>query len=152
MSALEQIKRKFAGQVEVQEKSPRRVYLTAAKELARTIVRYCFCDLGARFSIVSAVDTRTGVELLYHLAFDREQLMLTVKTLVKKPELEMESCTDFMPAANWIEREIAEMFGVKFAGHPQLATLLLPDDWPDGVYPLRKNSFDSEKENTEREN
>ena len=53
----------------------------------------------------------------------------------------MASCTDFLPAAEWIEREIAEMFGVKFTGHPQPETLLLPDDWPDGVYPLRKSDF-----------
>jgi Ni,Fe-hydrogenase III component G len=70
--------------------------------------------------------------------------------LVEKPELKMDSFTDFMPAADWIEREIHEMLGVDFVGHPNLTKLLLPDDWPEGNHPYRKQTFESEKENDER--
>jgi NADH:ubiquinone oxidoreductase subunit C len=106
--------------------------------------------MGARMSIASGVDTRPGIEILYHMAFDKHNMIVTVKVLVKKPELEMPSFTDFMPAAEWIEREIHELLGVNFIGHPRLEKLLLPDDWQEGVYPLRKKTFESEKENIER--
>jgi NADH-quinone oxidoreductase subunit C len=41
-------------------------------------------------------------------------------------------------AAYIYEREVHDILGVQFTGHPDLARLLLPDEWPDGVYPLRK--------------
>jgi Ni,Fe-hydrogenase III component G len=151
MSALEQIRKKF-NRVEITEKSPRRAYVGADNETAKAVVLYCFGELKARLSTISGVDTRPGVELLYHLAFDSEARVITVRTLVNKPELEINSVTPEIPAAEWIEREIAEMLGVKFTGHPNLTTLLLPDGWPEGVYPLRKQSFESRQELKETEN
>jgi NADH:ubiquinone oxidoreductase subunit C len=85
------------------------------------------------------------------MAFDKHDLMVTVRTVVEKPELKMPTLTDIIPAANWIEREIHEMLGVDFTGHPGLERLLLPDDWQAGDYPFRKKIFDSEKENTEKD-
>lgn len=149
---LAKIKEKLSPQATILEKSPSRVFITVSNAEAKELAHYFFIDLSSRFSIASGVDTRLGIELLYHFAFDQVGLVITIKTMVPKPELEMESFSSFMPAAEWIEREIHEMLGVKFIGHPKLETLLLPDDWPEGVYPLRKNSFDSEVENEEREN
>jgi NADH:ubiquinone oxidoreductase subunit C len=152
MSVVEQIKDRFREKVDIFEKSKKRTYVTAStKEVGKELVRYLFKDLGARMSIASGVDTRPGIEILYHMAFDKLDLIITVKVLVKKPELKMLSFTDFMEGANWIEREIHELLGVEFIGHPNLETLLLPDDWEPGVYPLRKKTFESEKENAERE-
>jgi len=47
--------------------------------------------------------------------------------------------TDIIPGALLYEREIHDLFGVKFEGHPNLEPLILPDDWPADNYPLRKN-------------
>ena len=151
MSVLNQIKSQFGDKLDIFEKSKKRIYITVAKEDAKEVVRYLFKDLGARLSIASGVDTRPGIEILYHMVFDKHNMIVTVKVLVKKPELEMPTFTDFMGAANWIEREIHELLGVNFAGHPNLATLLLPDDWQPGMFPLRKKTFESEKEGIERE-
>jgi Ni,Fe-hydrogenase III component G len=150
MNLTIEIKNKYSDKVEIFEKSPTRIYVTVAKPLAKEVVKFLHLDLGARFSIASGLDSRLGIEILYHLAFDKLGVVVSVRTLVEKPELEFETFTDFMPAANWIEREIHEMLGVKFNGHPNLTRLLLPDDWPDGVYPFRKKTFESEKENIER--
>ncbi|MFC1568169.1 NADH-quinone oxidoreductase subunit C [Candidatus Margulisiibacteriota bacterium] len=151
MHIVEQIKQQFKGKADIHEKSVTRLYVTVAKEDAHEVVRYMFKDMGARMAIASGVDTRPGIEILYHMAFDAYDMMVTVKVLVKKPELSMPTFTDFMPAADWIEREIHELLGVNFVGHPRLEKLLLPDDWPEGVHPLRKKTLESERENVERD-
>jgi NADH:ubiquinone oxidoreductase subunit C len=51
----------------------------------------------------------------------------------------MESIAKRIPALNWIEREIHEMLGVEFKGHPNMKRLLLADSFPEGKYPLRKD-------------
>jgi Ni,Fe-hydrogenase III component G len=150
MNLIEKIKEKFGEKVEIFEKSRRRIYVDISKEEAKELVRFLFRDLKARFSIATGLDIRPGVEILYHLAFDELGIMVSVRVLVPKPGLEMDSFTDFMPAADWIEREIHEMLGVNFIGHPNLQRLLLPDDWPEGNHPYRKQTFESEKENDER--
>ena len=98
-----------------------------------------FRDLGARLITISSVDTRPGIELLYHLAFDRAGLVCTVRTIVPKPSPEIESITPAIPGAEWVEREIHELMGVDFLNHPNLAPLILADDWPEGSYPLRRS-------------
>jgi len=150
MTVTKQIKDKFKDKVEILEKSKKRIYISVVKEDAKDVARYLFSDLGARFSTASGIDTRLGVEILYHMAFDKNGIVVSIRTLVPKPELEMHTFTDIIPATEWIEREIHEMFGVDFIGHPFLERLLLPDDWEEGVYPFRKKTFESEKENLER--
>ena len=77
------------------------------------------------------------MELIYHYMFGEEGVLCNLKTLVAKPELKVGSIGAFLPAADWIEREMAEMYGVTFEGHPDPRHLLLPDGWPDGNYPYR---------------
>jgi len=146
MNILEEIRTKFGNKVDIFVKSKKRVYVSVSLDDAKVVIGYLFRILGARMSIATGIDTRTGVEMLYHMAFDKHDLVVTVRTMVEKPELKMPTLTDIIPAANWIEREIHEMLGVDFIGHPGLERLLLPDDWEVGEYPFRKKTFDSEKE------
>ena len=138
---IENIKvRSGGGLVEINDRSLRRIYVTIKKEALPKIARYLFNDVKARFVTASGVDTRTGVEILYHFSIDKIGLMVSLRVILEKPCLEIESLTSIMKCAEWIEREIHEMLGVDFKGHPNLKHLLLKDDWPEGNYPLRKDA------------
>ncbi len=87
------------------------------------------------------------MEILYHMAFDKEDIVLSVRTMVEEAcACDAQHYSDEVPAARWVEREIHEMIGVDFRGHPNMEHLLLPDDWEEGKYPYRKKTFDSEHE------
>lgn len=151
MNIIEEIKNKYGGKVKILEKSKKRVFVNAEQGDAKELVSWLFQDMKARFSIATAIDVRIGVEILYHMAFDQQGVLVSVRTVIPKPELAMPTLTDVIEGANWIEREIHEMLGVNFIGHPNLKRFLLPDDWPEGEYPYRKKTYGSEQENAERE-
>jgi len=67
--------------------------------------------------------------------------MITVKAFIHdREDPAIESITPFLPGAEWIEREVHDVFGIDFKNHPNLTRLILADDWPEGVYPERKDA------------
>lgn len=67
---------------------------------------------------------------------------VTVRTEVDPAKMTFPSVTPFVPACVWGERELRDMFGLIPEGLPDRRRLVLPDDWPSGLYPLRKDSMD----------
>ena len=123
----------------VYEKSEKRVYIQIKANAIVRIAEYLFKEIGARFNIASGVDGRNQMEILYHFTVEDIDLVISLRVTLPKTKLEIASLTSVFTAAHWIEREIHELLGVNFVGHPQLTRLLLPEDWPEGVYPLRKD-------------
>jgi formate hydrogenlyase subunit 5 len=81
----------------------------------------------------------------YVLSVEKEQdphknFWLTVKALIPSHKPEFPSVTPRVPAAVWYEREVRDMFGLEPVGLPDTRRLVLPDDWPDQHYPLRKDA------------
>lgn len=76
-------------------------------------------------------------EVVYHLLSipRKERVRLKVRLDGSSPAIE--SVTSVWPAANHYEREVFDLFGVRFAGHPNLKRIMMPDDWEG--YPLRKD-------------
>jgi NADH:ubiquinone oxidoreductase subunit C len=102
--------------------------------------RYIFEELNSRFIIASGVDTpRGGVEILYHFDFFQLPQVFSLRVFLKKSRLEIESLAPFIKGTEWIEREMNELLGITFKNHPDMKHLLLPDDWPKGNYPLRRD-------------
>jgi len=64
--------------------------------------------------------------------------VVTLQTTFPKEMNEIDTITDLVPAAQFIEREISDLFGVKFRNHPKPERLILPRDWPAENRPLRK--------------
>ena len=79
------------------------------------------------------------MEILYHFTVEDIDLVISLRVDLPKTKLEIDSLTPVFTAAQWIEREMHELLGINFVGHPDLKPLLLPEDWPEGVYPLRKD-------------
>jgi len=124
--------------LEWQDNSSKRIYFTLDKKDIFETVRFLFKDLGLRFSTASSIDTEKGFEILYHFSFDKAGEFYSVRVLIEdKKHPQIDSITPIFPGAEWIEREIWELLGINFIGHPNLKRLLLAEDWPEGDYPLR---------------
>ena len=139
MDIKEKIRERLGDKViDWQEKNAKRIYFTAKKEDIFEIARVLFKELNLRFSIATGIDTPGAFEILYHFSFDETGQIFSVRVLIedkKKPEVN--SIANIFPGAEWIEREIWELLGINFIGHPNLKRLLLADEWPQGQYPLR---------------
>jgi NADH-quinone oxidoreductase subunit C len=118
-----------------------RYFLPCESQDAHEICRFLFEEIRARFVIATAIDSDDCYEILYHFAYDELGAVIHVKAYIRDRENpSIESIATFLPAAEWIEREMHDVLGIAFANHPRMKRLILADDWPDGVYPLRKEA------------
>ncbi len=83
------------------------------------------------------VSSAGSVELLY--SFCEGAAIITLRTSAAYEAAVVPTICNVIPSATLYEREIIELFGVAIDGTPDSSHLILPEDWPDGVYPLRKS-------------
>jgi Ni,Fe-hydrogenase III large subunit/Ni,Fe-hydrogenase III component G len=95
-------------------------------------------DKNAGISAITGLDLGETIGLMYH--FRSKGALVTVRTEVPKQDPRIRTIADMLPGAVFHEREVADLFGVVFEGHPNPARLVLPEDWPDNLYPLRKDA------------
>ncbi len=91
-------------------------------------------------SDISAVDRfplEPRFEVSYHLLSIARRARLRLKVKIQGNDAVVHSVTPVWPGANWHEREIFDLFGIRFEGHPDLRRILMPDDWEG--HPLRKD-------------
>jgi NADH:ubiquinone oxidoreductase subunit C len=124
--------------VEMKNPRERRIFLRVKKEAFRETLEYVVNDLGFKhLSAITGVDLGTEIELLYHVVLN-DAVVLTLGFSVPKEKSTTRTITDLVPSAVLYEREVHELLGVGFEGHPNLIPLVLPEGWPQDVYPLRK--------------
>ena len=115
----------------------RRVSVRVPPEMYKAVVEYVAKDLGLEFlGCVSGIDRGDSLEVVAHIGYS---LCVLVKTSIPRDNPEIDSITDILPAASLYEREAHDLLGIKFRGHPNLKRIFLPEDWPEEVYPLRKD-------------
>jgi formate hydrogenlyase subunit 5 len=95
-------------------------------------------DETTAISAITGLDLGETIEIMYHLRF--HGAIATIRTQVPKKNPKIRTITDILPGANFHEREVADLFGVTFRDHPDPARLVLPDDWPRDLFPLRKDA------------
>lgn len=76
-------------------------------------------------------------EVVYHLLSISKKERVRLKVRLNSSSPAIESLTPTWPAANYFEREVFDLFGIRFTGHPYLRRLLMPEDWEG--HPLRKD-------------
>lgn len=91
-----------------------------------------FCDLSA----VDYLEREPRFDLVYLLRRPEDADLIEIKVGVREEET-VPSSVSLLKGANWAEREIFDLFGIPFDGHPDLTRILLPDDWEG--HPLRRD-------------
>jgi NADH-quinone oxidoreductase subunit C len=86
--------------------------------------------------IDNGVEANT-MEVIYHLYSIPFNASLMLKVILPRENPEVESLCGVWKSANWLEREVYDMFGINFKNHPDLRRILMPNDWEG--YPLRKD-------------
>jgi len=92
------------------------------------------------FEDMTAVDwfpASPRFQLSYHLLSHALKERIRLRTFVDESDPAVDSITTVWPAANFYEREVFDLFGVQFNGHPDLRRIMMPDDWKG--HPLRKD-------------
>jgi NADH-quinone oxidoreductase subunit C len=104
---------------------------------------YLASEPSLHFSFLSDITTvdrfplEPRFEVNYHLlSLDRNE-RLRLKVRLGRSDPSVHSVTEIWPTANWHERENYDLMGIRFEGHPELARILMPDDWEG--YPQRKD-------------
>jgi Ni,Fe-hydrogenase III large subunit/NADH:ubiquinone oxidoreductase subunit C len=95
-------------------------------------------DETAGISAITGVDLGETIEIMYHIR--THGIILTIRTQVPKEDPRIRTVTDILSGANFHEKEVADLFGVTFEGHPNPGRLILSEDWPRGLFPLRKDA------------
>jgi len=139
---LADLTERFGKRVEnVQAPRPNEVYFSAQLELVPGFCAQLYKKWNGRLVSLFGDDARTeaGVFHLYYVfALDTAHGFFILRVPVEPGVPQFTSLTNALPAANWQEREIQDLFGLKLEGHPNPRRCALHDDWPD-IHPLRKD-------------
>jgi Ni,Fe-hydrogenase III large subunit/Ni,Fe-hydrogenase III component G len=131
-----------SGFIESYEPVDRKLYVKLHKHAMVPMADYLFNHAGARFLITAGTDRRGTLgtfEINHIFAMDEDHGYVCLLAEVDPSDAKIESITPVVPGAGWAEREFQDLIGVQAVGHPDPRRLVLADDWPEGVYPLRKD-------------
>jgi NADH-quinone oxidoreductase subunit C/D len=145
----QEIKDRFGPAVQAQDAHDHIPTFWVAKDRVPQLLRFLKEDIEQPYKMLydlSAIDERMRVHrdgqpasdftVVYHLlSFERNEYV-RVKAALAEDRLSLPTITGLWPAANWYEREVWDMFGIVFDGHPHLERLLMPNTWVG--HPLRK--------------
>ena len=107
-------------------------FLISCVKLLKERLEY---DMLMELSAIDYLATRDGYEIFYEFLSLSKHKRIRIKCFLSKDE-SIESLTSLFKSANWSEREMYDMLGVKVVNHPNLKRLIMPDDWYD--HPLKK--------------
>ena len=117
---------------------------TVDREDIPELAKFMFHYQGGRFVVTVGTDyrERDGDFLVDHVfSLAPDHMFVTLRCRAPEKDLWVNSITGMsdIPAANWAEREIQDLLGIKLKNHPDPRRLIVSDDWPDDIYPLRRD-------------
>lgn len=124
------------------EKSDERTIFVDVKREAIRKATSVITEMGGRYLCSVGYDNieRDGTLGMVHtFSMDQTDRFICCRTSAPESDPVFESITPDLPSAGWSEREFMDMLGMKFTNHPKPKKLVLSDDWPEGIYPLRKD-------------
>jgi NADH-quinone oxidoreductase subunit C len=137
---IQELKDHFSeGILDVMHPANKRVIFTINPDYILQVSKFLYEVKKLRFIIASALHTKKGYEILYHFSDDKAGLIINIHVVLTQDKPEIRSLTGLFSAAEWIEREMYELLGINFQGHPNLVKLISKDNWPEGTYPYRKD-------------
>ena len=132
----------FGARVDVAARSGKRLYVGLDAADLPEVARWLRTHLaGCRLATSTGIDLRDGIGLFHHFAINGSPLVITLKVLLAKPDPHAPTLATQTAAADWIEREVYDLLGVSFDGHPDLRRLLKAEAMA-GQLPLRRD-FDA---------
>lgn len=139
---IESIRKELGDNILEESYSDNETYISVKKEAIVRICDHIYHHLDIPLVSIFAVDERkkdSFFKVNYVFSPDKEDEFIIIKILIDEKNPVFPSITHKIAAANWYEREIQDLFGLIPAGHPDPRRLMNFEDWPEGVYPLRKD-------------
>ena len=135
---------KFPGSVVEEGEFHGQAFVTVNPEAIRDVARGLRTEAGfLMLEDLTAVDYLDRPEVtgrfrvVYHFLCHERRELLRVKVVAGGDAPEVPTVSDIFPGANWLEREVYDMFGIRFRGHPDLRRILMSEDWEG--YPCRRD-------------
>ena len=138
--AAEALARDLAGLAEAEDRFRDEVTLVVPRERLHDVLARARDASFAVLTDLTAVDrlpAQPRFEVVYLLTNSAASARVRLKVRVDADDALVPSVESIYPGANWLEREVYDMFGIRFSGHPDLKRILMPDDWEG--HPLRKD-------------
>lgn len=142
-TVLETLRERFGDSIRgISKGFEKQFHLSVPKDRILEITAFLVQSLGMRFLFLAGSDTRKEnnaftLQYIFSEAHRDQFFVLEVSINEKFPEFS--SVASFLPQANWQEREIQDLLGLKALGHPDSRRLVFHEDWPEGLFPLRKD-------------
>jgi NADH-quinone oxidoreductase subunit C len=143
--AVEAVRGRFPGAVQRADVVWGETTIIVDRNQAHDVIRWLHDDPTQRYDYLSDVtaveyrDLERPIEVVWHLRSLPFRRFLRVKALIEKGSaMDVPSVWDIYKSADWLERECYDMFGITFAGHPDLRRLLMWEQYKEG-FPLRKD-------------
>ncbi len=120
--------KEMSGRINAITLKPRRAWFDVKAADISSVADYLFNEMGCRLSTATAQEVYRGIEVIYHFSHDASGQYFCPRILMTdKSDPRMPSITPIVTGAEWIEREMAEYWGIIFEGHPRPEPLLTKD-------------------------
>ncbi|MDD1675467.1 MAG: NADH-quinone oxidoreductase subunit C [Methanomicrobiales archaeon] len=127
----------------VKKRPSQNIWITLRQDLLKPAIQTLIDISYPHLAVISGSDVQDQIELLYTFSIyygtKFGEYMVTLKIRIPKNDPRVPTISDLMPGAVFTEREKQEMLGIEVVGIPDSRHLFLPDDFPEGVYPWRKD-------------